>query len=103
MFLDHTPAEQLRAPFSRPVAAAVLAMMLTAFILIAVVIGTLVTGSPAATTEAGAVTDGWQAYLGAAAPAADTNRAADGWASYLLTSTATSEVTDGWLTRFGSR
>jgi hypothetical protein len=118
MSAHHTPAEPLRAPVSRPAAAAIIAMLLTAFILIAVAVGSLFAAPRVTSTTSGAVTDGWSAYLGAAAapaaeaatdgwstylmPARGSSPATDGWSSYLI-GTGSSATTDGWLTRYGAR
>lgn len=104
MFTHNTPAEPLRAPASRPMAAAITAMLLTAFIVIAIVVGSLLTAAPSPRTSATSeITDGWRAYLGAASTPRTTVDATDGWGSYLLAGSRSSDVTDGWLTRYGSR
>jgi hypothetical protein len=117
MSANLTPAETLRAPMSRPVAATIIAMALTVLILIAVVAGSLLAAPGAATSSS--VADGWSAYLGAEARRAAvvatdgwssylitpprSSAARDGWSSYLLTGHGSPVVTDGWLTRYGTR
>lgn len=103
MLTHDTTTQPLRAPVSRPVAAAIIAMLLTAFILTALVAGSLVTTPRTATGGTGEITDGWRAYLGSAAAPRTRGAAIDGWSSYLLTDPSSSGVTDGWLTRYGSR